>query len=79
MTSDLARIHAGQSAVLAELDALRSTVNQRLTAILAQEDRRGAEEANIVARWLDDGTIAARHLMSRAEGIARFLGGRTHG
>lgn len=79
MTSDLARIHAGQSAVLAELDALRSTVNQRLTAILAQEDRQGAQEATVVAKWLDDGTVAARNLKARSFAIARFLGGRTHG
>ena len=79
MSPDIARIHHGQASVLNELAALRSTVNKRLSAILAAEDRTAASEAAIVARWLDDGTIAARHLKSRAEGIARYLGGRTHG
>ena len=79
MSPDIARIHHGQASVLNELAALRSTVNKRLSAILAEEDRQGAQEATIVAKWLDDGTVAARHLKSRAEGIARYLGGRTHG
>ena len=79
MSPDIARIHQGQSNVLAELSLLRSSVNRRLTDILAEEDRQGAQEATIIAKWLDDGTVAARHLKSRAEGIARYLGGRTHG
>ena len=79
MSPDIARITEGQASVLAELSLLRSTVNRRLTDILAEEDRQGAQEATIVAKWLDDGTVAARHLKSRAEGIARYLGGRTHG
>mgnify|MGYP001765790393 CR=1 FL=1 len=79
MSSDIARIYQGQSNVLAELSLLRSTINRRLSAILAQEDRQGAQEATVVAKWLDDGTVAARNLKARSFAIARFLGGRTHG
>ena len=79
MSFDIARIHHGQASVLAELSLLRSTVNKRLTDILARGDARGAEEAAIACRWLSDNTVPANRLAARAEGIARFLGGRTHG
>ena len=76
--STFANIISQQSQVLHELELLRSAINTRLTAILASGDTQGAHEAAIVAKWLDDGTIPARHLVSRADGINRYLGGRRH-
>ena len=73
-----ANIISRQADVLHELELLRSAINTKLSAILASGDIEGANEAAIVAKWLDDGTVPARHLLSRAEGIHRYLGGCRH-
>jgi len=62
-----------QDAMLASVNLMRLSVHARLTAILAAGNRSEAQEATVVAKWLDDGTVAAQALAARAGAVARFL------